>query len=175
MNFYRTQRYMLRYELAAFIKENQFGYGAEIDVKGGEPFVTVLKKNPQLFMVGVDPWNNDDGIAEKKCRERCRPYEQRARLVKGDASRVAFGFSKGVFDFVFYHCYNDCDGNYEYHKKILQNWSHKTKPGGYLVSCGFHVPMMKRVLADMGYTDIQPAIIRGKESSTLKYVRVPEL
>lgn len=172
MNSYRWLRYKLRFELAAFIKEKQFGYGAEIDVKGGQPFITILKKNPQLYMVGVDPWDAHSGVLEKKCRERCRPYGQRARLVKGDASRVAFGFSKGTFDFVFYYCYDHCSGSVEYHKKILQPWVHKIKEGGYLLSCGFNEPTIREALKLLGFTDIRVLSVRGKKSSVLKYVQV---
>lgn len=173
MNSYRWLRYKLRYELAAFIKEKQFGYGAEIDVKGGQPFITILKKNPQLYMVGVDTWDTRTAVLEKKCRERCRPYGQRARLVKGDASRVAFGFSKGAFDFVFYNCNNHCAGTVEYHKKILQPWVHKIKDGGYLLSCGFNEPAIRTAMKMLGLNDVKPLTVRGKESAVLKYVQFP--
>lgn len=180
MNFFQWLRYKLwYYELAAFIKEKQWTYGAEIGVKACRSFVVFLKRNPQLKMVGMDLWEDqpDSPYAhntenEKKSRERCAPLGERAQLLKGDAAQIALSFPDKAFDFVFYDCYNYRISTPEFHRRLLAPWIPKIKPGGYLIGRDFHEPDVQAALKNLGYTNIEIMKVKGRESLRVKYVKV---
>jgi predicted O-methyltransferase YrrM len=167
------------YELAAFISEQKLTRGTEIGVKAGRSFCTFLRMNPQLHMVGVDLWENqpnspyaNNAQNEQICRERSAKFKNRVQLVKGEASEVASEFGAHQFDFAFYDCYNYRISTPEFHKRILAAWLPKIRKGGYLVGRDFHEPDVVEALRQLGYEDIQPVTLKGRESVRLKYVKL---
>ncbi len=157
-------------ELAAFVEEQQWVYGAVLGVEQGESIASCLERNKELRMLGLDLWNNPETF-EEDCKTICEPYGKRALLLKGDAATIAKGFRIKTFDFALYNCYDEANSSTEYHQNILKIWITKLKDHGYIISADLDKKELTQALVNLGVNgDINPLLINGKESKHLKYV-----
>jgi len=116
----------------------ELGYteGAEIGVYRGSYSETLLKRIPNLHLIGVDLWETYRGYkdfsstdivdAESEARERTKKYN--CQMVKGWSDEVAKTIPDESLDFVFI----DGNHNYEWCVWDLANWSRKVKKGGII-------------------------------------------
>lgn len=157
-------------DLAAFVEEQQWGYGAILGVDSGECLAACLERNKELRMLGLDLWDSTVEV-EQSCRQLCEPYGNRALLLKGDAATIAKGFRIKTFDFALYNCYDAAYTATEYHERILKIWATKVKAQGHIISIDLHRKELLDAFVNVGITgEVRPLIINGKESKQLKYL-----
>lgn len=163
-------------DLAAFVKEQQWVYGAALGIDNGDCVVACLESNKDLRMLGLDLWGGaaiDFDAKEHSCRELCKPYGNRALLLKGDAAIIAKGFRIKTFDFALYNCYDEQYTATDYHERILKIWVTKVKDGGLIISADLDRQELLEALANVGVNAIaQPLMVNGKESEHLKFIRL---
>lgn len=157
-------------ELAAFVEEQQWVYGAILGVEKGESIACCLERNKELRMLGLDLWDSPETL-EQDCKTICEPYGKRALLLKGDAATIAKGFRIKTFDFALYNCYGEEYPLTEYHQNILKIWITKVKEQGYIISADLDKKELVEALVNLGVDgNVRPLPINGKESKLLKYV-----
>lgn len=169
------------FDLPAFIKQNRFKSGAELGAKAGRSMYHVLRRNPEVTMIGLDMWEPQAGSTysknqqnEDKCRNRLRPYKDRVTLYKGYAQDIADNVQDKSLDFVFYDLYNHRVSTYDLHAQIIKKWAPKLRDNGFFIGRDFHTPELKKVIEDMGY-QIQDCVIGKRKSVRLKFfVRTPD-
>jgi len=160
----------LRFEFLAYCV-NYFGWatGAELGLWEGKTISHVLARCPQLSMLGVDLWEAqpdnpgpegyegwDHDEHERICRERCAPFGDRARLIKGYTVTAANEVEDASLDFVFI----DADHSEQGCRADISAWLPKIKPTGWIMGHDINWPGVKAAVGDMlpGY-EIGPDVV----------------
>lgn len=129
-----------RDDLAQLFAELGFTKGAEIGVAEGKYSEVLVKANPDLHLLCVDPWDAYDGNKQQKTKEKheLAYAETQRRLVGSKAQLVPmrsmdviysggkYAVEDGSLDF----CYLDANHSYDYFMEDLINWGRKVRSGG---------------------------------------------
>jgi hypothetical protein len=163
------------FDLPPYIRQRNCRTGAELGVKAGRSIYRVLRRNPDLKMIGLDLWETQEGstysknqLNEVKCSKRLHPFSDRVALHKGSALDIADKVQDQSLDFIFYDLYNYRISTYELHAAIIRKWLPKLKDNGVFIGRDFHNPDIRKVIEDMGY-QLQECRIGKRTSIRLKY------
>lgn len=125
--------------LATTFKELGYTKGAEIGVRTGEYSEVLLKANPELSMLCVDPWAPYNRTSQERqnrylrmCQKRLAPYK--AEIIKATSMEAVKGVTDGSLDFVY------IDGMHDFRHVMedLINWNDKVRPGGMICGHDFY-------------------------------------
>ena len=132
--------------------------GAEIGVRKGKFSRVLLKANPDLHMLCVDPWapyggrkytkEKQDHIFEV-CQETLKPYADRVTYIRKTSMEAVRDIEKESLDFVF------IDGNhlFDFAMEDIIHWSRRVRSGGIVACHDFHYGSNVEVVeAIMAYT-----------------------
>ena len=128
-----------RNQLAELFKELNFNHGVEIGVRDGEYSDILCKANPNLYLIGIDPYTayNDYSDIRLKitfnnyyetAKKRLEPFKDRYALVTKFSQEAVLSFPDQSLDFVY------IDGNHEFYYVAadIHFWSKKIKKGGII-------------------------------------------
>lgn len=152
------------YFLDSFIKKHGYTFGAELGVKRGTNIDFLLKNNPELHMVGVDIWRNNDNEYDHwnfdeiydNFRDRMQPHGGRLtvhRMLTRDAAEL---YADGAFDFIFIDAAHD----YNSVAEDIRIWEPKVREGGFVAGHDYDLPDVRRAV-DEYFT--QPHIVLGTD------------
>ena len=132
-----------RNDLAALFAELGFNHGAEIGVAEGNYSEVLVKANPQLELLCVDPWHAYSGNKQQKSKEKHEyAYNEAQRKLAGSKARLIMKTSMeavidvpdGSLDFIY------IDGNHSFNYVMLDLicWSAKVRSGGLITGDDFY-------------------------------------
>ena len=139
-DFWSTSRYDV---LTAYINHFDLRVGVELGVSAGENFFALLRKNPNLFLYGVDTWVlQEDNVLEdydasdemnldkrKQMVDAKLPwYQNRCKIFEERTDEAYKHFEDDSLDFVFI----DADHSYESVKRDIELWSPKVRTTGLI-------------------------------------------
>lgn len=129
--------------------------GAELGVFKGDTFLRLLAKCPQLTLIGVDLWAEQDtpGQEDKIGRDfegfylniQQKADPNRAILIKDWTVQAAEYVDEGSLDFVFI----DADHSYEAVKADIAAWKSKIKPTGKMLGHDINWESVQRAVAEV--------------------------
>ena len=160
-------------DLPQYIKQNNFTKGVELGAKGGRSMYYMLRKNPDLNLVGIDLWESINAGAYlrndknyDKCLKKLKPFKNRVELQKGDASVIADNFKDKEFDFIHYDLQTASLNTVESHYRILSQWVKKVRNGGVIVGRDFRNSEIRLALNELGFKEhnIQPCTLKIRNS-----------
>lgn len=145
----RRPRQHRKYVLSRLIASEGWTRGAELGVLRGDTFIYLLRRHPDLSMVGVDTWapdwSQEDTRAEGGRTYAEHPLEgyynalratisangwsPRATLMRATTVAAARRVRNASLDFVFI----DADHTYEGASADIDGWQRKVRPGGMLL------------------------------------------
>lgn len=126
-----------RDDLATLFAELGFNKGAEIGVAEGKYSEVLLKANPELELLCVDPWGRSEGNPQQKTTakhdfarsETARRIQgTKAQMIAKTSMRAVEDVDNESLDFV----YLDANHSYDYFMEDLINWSRKVRKGGII-------------------------------------------
>jgi predicted O-methyltransferase YrrM len=109
--------------------------GAEIGVNDGRTLFHLLDTCPDLKMIAVDNWREDEPFygdlrpTAELVKTKAEGYGDRVRILHGDSAAMARQVENGSLDFIFI----DCDHSTEGVLTDLAAWRVKVKPGGQVL------------------------------------------
>jgi hypothetical protein len=112
--------------------------GAELGIWYGETFFELLRRIPELNMIGVDDWRTNDqvpphhedqSVNRRTVHALLPPYANRATIIEKDTLKAAERMRNGSLDFVFI----DADHGYDAVVCDIGAWMPKIRRGGFLV------------------------------------------
>tara|TARA_B100000424_G_scaffold22296_1_gene15936 strand:+ start:330 stop:875 length:546 start_codon:yes stop_codon:yes gene_type:complete len=134
----------MRYDvLTSYINYFDLRVGVELGVSAGENFFALLRKNPNLFLYGVDTWvlqednvlEDYDASDEMNLDKRKQivdakllRYQNRCKIFEERTDEAYKHFEDDSLDFVFI----DADHSYESVKKDIELWSPKVRTTGFI-------------------------------------------
>jgi predicted O-methyltransferase YrrM len=125
-----------RFDLTRIIIEEEYKTIVEVGAGDGEYSEWLLYYTPCKKLYSIDKWvdvNGDDEYfhhekAEKKCRERLAPFEDRSVIMKTTSKEASEHFEPHSVDF----CFIDAGKDWRSVKDDLIYWYDKVKPKGIL-------------------------------------------
>jgi predicted O-methyltransferase YrrM len=144
----KGDRIRRRYVLEAFAKHYGWKSGAEIGVNNGETFFHMLDSCPDLKMIAVDSWAENEPYygdlrpMAEKIKAKAVGYGDRARILHGDSTAMAREVDNGSLDFIFI----DCDHSTEGVLGDLAAWRIKVKPGGHILGHDIDWPSVEKAV-----------------------------
>jgi hypothetical protein len=132
-----------RNDLATLFAELGFNRGAEIGVAEANYSEVLVKANPQLELLCVDPWHAYSGNKQQKSKEKHEyAYNEATRKLAGSKARLIMKTSAeavvdvpdGSLDFIY------IDGNHSFNYVMLDLicWSAKVRSGGLITGDDFY-------------------------------------
>lgn len=160
----------LRFDFVASLV-NRFDWtrGAELGLWEGRTIAHCLAACPALSMIGVDLWQAQPGNPgpegyegwdhshhENVCRERCRPFGERAQIIRGWTHDAAEQVEDASLDFVFI----DADHSEEGCRRDIIAWLPKIKTDGWILGHDINWPGVRAAVDDLipGY-EIGPNVV----------------
>ncbi len=125
-----------RNDLAKLFAELGFMHGAEIGVAEGKFSEVLLKANPDLHLLLVDPWHAYSGNPQNKSKEKNEyAYNECARKVSGYRNakmdmRLSMEAVLDVPDGSLDFCYVDAHHSYQFCMPDICEWAKKVRSGG---------------------------------------------
>lgn len=132
--------------------------GAELGVKDGKTIGHLLRHCPDLSMIGVDTWQPMPGhegpedwadwphdLYERRARDRCEPFADRAILIKATTTEAAKHVPEGSLDFVFI----DADHAADAVRADILNWRSKVRRGGWLIGHDIDWPSVRQAVESL--------------------------
>lgn len=127
-----------RLDLAQMFHDLDFRTGVEVGVAAGWFSHQIMKRNPQLFLFGVDPWSRYKGYTdytrtstfttlEDEAHERLDQFPNYT-FVKKFSMEALEDFEDGSLDF----CYIDANHGDPYVSQDINGWYKKVRCGGIL-------------------------------------------
>lgn len=160
----------LRFDFLEFcVKQNGWKAGAELGLWEGRTIHHLLSTCPGLTMIGVDLWQAqpdnvgpegyegwDHAHHEAVCRDRCRPFGKRARIINGWTTDAADQVEDASLDFVFI----DADHSEEGCRRDIDSWLPKVKPTGWIMGHDINWPGVRVAVDDLmpGY-EVGPDVV----------------
>lgn len=132
--------------LAGWVSQHGWTFGAELGVFKGATFLHLLRRCPDLTLIGVDIWTpkpekeleraaggrsyKDHDLAgfERSVRDQAAQFGDRAIILKADTRAAAEEIQDGVLDFVFI----DADHTASGVEGDILAWRRKIRRGGVL-------------------------------------------
>ena len=124
-----------RIDFAHYLKEQKANVGAEIGVADGRYSEILLKANPQLQLLSIDPYipyngnwrsqrNQDE--AYEKAKKRLIPFGDRSAILRKTSLEASINMIDKKLDFVF------IDGAHDFNNSMLDIilWTRKVRKGG---------------------------------------------
>lgn len=126
-----------RDDLAKLFTELGFNKGAEIGVAEGHYSEILVKANPNLELLCVDPWAAYDGNAQQKTKAKHEyAYNETSRRLLGSKaimiSKTSMDAVRDVADNSLDFVYLDGNHSYPYIMSDLIFWSQKVRSGGVI-------------------------------------------
>lgn len=164
---------------AEFLGKYGFDFGVEIGVERGYYSETLLKANPDLYLVSVDPWEAYEGYRDhvsqdvmdklyQEAKNRLQPFGDRSCIVK--LYSIVASTYPGInnLDFVY------IDGNHTFDQVVADMcaWYPKLRSGGilaghdYIARKGFEY-MMHVIPAVHGFMEayrVKPLFLLGRKA-----------
>ena len=134
--------YGVRDNLAELFGELKFNKGAEIGVQSGIYSEILLKNNPELKLLCVDPWSYYRGVSAEKSEaayqlalKRLSPYEERIKIIRKPSVEAAAQIPDGSLDFVY------IDGAHDFDNVMLDilHWAPKVRRYGIISGHDYYV------------------------------------
>lgn len=125
-----------RKRLVLHFGERGFTRGAEVGVDRGRFSEYILKYNPNISMLCVDPWRwklRGESRYNSTVR-RLAPYGERARIIRADSFNAVHGVDDESLDFV----YIDGDHTFDYVMTDIIWWSKKVRYGGVVAGHDYY-------------------------------------
>lgn len=138
-----------RDDLARLFAELGFKHGAEIGVAEGKYSEVLLRSNPDLHLLCVDPWHAYPGNTQQKSSSkhdyaysetRRRTADYKAQLVMKTSMEAVREVKDGSLDFV----YLDANHSFDYVIEDLINWTRKVRQGGIIAGDDYYYLDPKR-------------------------------
>jgi predicted O-methyltransferase YrrM len=142
----RIKRWNVLLKLVHF---NDWRSGAEIGVHDGTTYFHLLENAPDLTMIAVDSWPEQEPFygdlrpVAERVKARAEGFGERAWVLHGDSAAMAHEVADGVLDFVFI----DGDHSTEGLLTDLAAWRVKLKPGGKIIGHDIDWPDVEKVVS----------------------------
>lgn len=174
-----------RNDLAKLFAELGFNRGAEIGVAEGKYSEVLVKANPKLQLLCVDPWHRYKGNPQSKTAEKdAFAYNEAKRRLAGSNAiliqELSMEYVRNVVDESLDFVYIDGHHGFDYVMQDLIEWSKRVRSGGLITGDDFYYLDPKRwgagpVEAVLAYTTahkINPwFIFEGHKSVDFMFVK----
>jgi len=131
-----AQRILIRrYEvLRGLIEQYNWTYGVELGIRDGATHFYLLEQCPNLKMVGIDIWENNDEQFFK-FMAKYKHFENRSQILRMTTLEAAAHVSNNL-DFIFI----DADHSSEAIILDILTWSPKVKADGWILGHDYTIP-----------------------------------
>jgi len=137
---------------------NKYGLrqGVELGVLRGRTLAGILKRCPEVHMVGVDAWcdlpggfdyaavlkNFSHDENHRVTLEKVKPYNDRVEIIRDTTTNASRPIDDNSIDIV----YVDAGHDYDNVKADIKNWMPKLKPGGWMTGDDYEWPGVQKAV-----------------------------